>query len=226
MTSESEGRDRSRGQSKFNRVEWLASVVVAVALVGCAGPALQQAQKKAQQNKAMQQAVGIGRALNVYASEEDGLYPTGDDANRAFANLFPDMGRERPFYVSGSAWHGQPGSRFANGPDELFGDDDGGKPLEPGENHWAFNILASDDSAADIPMIADGFSARLGRYSSDPSEFGGVWGGRNAIVVFADRSARIVPLNRQMQFINIKKNNRDEFNRHGVEMVNPAHPGT
>ena len=98
--------------------------------------------------------------------------------------------------------------------------------LEPGENHWAFNILASDDSAADIPMIADGFSARLGRYSSDPSEFGGVWGGRNAIVVFADRSARIVPLNRQMQFINIKKNNRDEFNRHGVEMVNPAHPGT
>ena len=117
------------------------------------------------------------------------------------------------------------GGRFASGPDELWGEDgEGGVALEPGENHWAYNNLAADDSPVDAPLIADGFSNQVGRYSTDPNQLGGVWGGRKAIVVFWDYSVKLVPLDQNQRFTNPKENNRDEFARNGVEMVNPAKP--
>ena len=220
--SEPSGTIGTTPPSRFSRAELLLTILLAIALVGCAGPALQKAQSKARQNKALQSAKMISKALHVYADENDGLYPTGDDANQAFAKLYPDIGQESLFYVQGSAWHGR--GRFANGPDELWGGDAGGEALEPGENHWAFNIAANGESTPTIPLIADGFSHRVGTYSTDPTEVGGVWGGRSAIVVFCDFSGKVVRLDENQKFTNPKASNRDEFARYGVEMVNPAPP--
>ncbi len=220
------GSGASEGKHpRFTRVELLVATTLAAVLVGCAGPAMQQAQKKAQQNKAMQQAMGIAKALRVYSYDNDALYPSGDNANLAFAQMFPELGSEDPFYVRSSAWHGR--GRTAGGPDNLWGEDgEDGQALEPGENHWAFNIAAADDSHPSIPLIADGFSNQIGTYSTDPSELGGVWGGRSAIVVFCNLSAKIVRLDQNQKFTNPRESNRDEFARHGVEMVNPAKPSS
>ena len=84
--------------------------------------------------------------------------------------------------------------------------------------------MAEPNSAPTIPLIADGFSTQVGRYSADPGQLGGVWRGRSAIVVFCDRSAQIVKLDQQMRFTNPKQNGRDEFVRAGVDMLNPSRP--
>lgn len=215
-------------QQGFTLIELLVVIAIIAILASVSVPALQNAQISSKRNKAMQEADGIGTALKVFSSDNEGAFPHGDDANQAFAQLFPELGKEDPFFVSGSAWHGK--GRFQTGPDNLWGEDEdgdggGGQALEPGENHWAYNDAIADDSGATIPMIADGFSNQVGTYSKDKNDFGGVWRGKKAIVIFADYSAKQVKLDsKSLKYINKKANNRDEFARSGVEMVNPAKP--
>jgi len=220
-------RDHGGG---ITRVELFVIVALGVVLAGCGKAVVEKVKNEvhrgANQDKALVQAKGIAQALRVYAADEDGAYPAGENSNEAFAAFFPEIGTEAPFYVRGSAWHGK---RFEDGPDELWdeneeGTPEAGIPLEPGENHWAFNVLADAESPSHLPLIADGSTERTGVYSSDRSKLGGVWGGKTAIVVYCDGSGEIVDLDRDGRFTNPRKNNRDEFDQPGVEMINPAKP--
>ena len=221
-------KTKRMNQQGFTLIELLVVIAIIAILASVSVPALQTAQERSKQNKAMQQAIGIAKALRVWSLDEDGAYPSGDDANLAFAELFPDLGKENVFFVRGSAWHGR--GRFETGPDEQWGEDaegegGGGQPLEPGENHWAYNNLADAESSANLPLIADGFSSQVGTYAREKTELGGIWKGKRCVVVFCDASGKIVKLDKQLKFINKKANNRDEFQQSGVDMVNPAKPG-
>ena len=216
-------------QQGFTLIELLVVIAIIAILASVSVPALQNAQISSKRSKSMQEARGIGNALKMYANDNDQNFPSGDDANEAFAQLFPEFGKEDPFYVSGSAWHGT--GRKKGGPDNLWGDVDdsgdggGGEALEAGENHWAYNKLLADDTEPTLPMIADGFSNAVGTYTDDKSAVGGVWRGKKAIIVFADYSGKVVTLDKQsFKYINKKANDRDEFARNGCEMVNPKKP--
>lgn len=221
-------KTKRMNQHGFTLIELLVVIAIIAILASVSVPALQTAQLKAKQNKAMQQAIGIGKGLRTWSLDEDGAYPSGDDANQAFAQLFPDFGKENVFFVRGSAWHGK--GRFKTGPDEQWGDEEeggGGQPLEAGENHWAYNNLADAEASANLPMLADGFTSQVGTYAREKAELGGVWQGRSAIVVYCDSSGKVAKLDQKSyKLINKKANNKDEFERSGVEMVNPAKPSS
>ena len=194
-------------QQGFTLIELLVVIAIIAILASVSVPALQNAQAKAKQNKMMQQAIGIGKALRAYSLDFDGAYPTGEDANEAYAQLFPELGKENVFFVQGSAWHGT--GRFKTGPDEQWGEDDdgsggAGEALEPGENHWAFNNLADAEASAGLAMIADGFTSQVGTYAREKTELGGIWRGRGAIVVFCDNSGKVVKLDSNLKYINKK----------------------
>lgn len=214
-------------QQGFTLIELLVVIAIIAILASVSVPALQTAQLKAKQNKAMQQAIGIGKALRTWSLDEDGAYPSGDDANEAFAQLFPQLGKENVFFVRGSAWHGN--GNFKKGPDEQWGDEEeggGGEALEPGENHWSYNNLADAEASASLVLMADGFTSQVGTYAREKTELGGIWKGESAIVVYCDSSGSVEKLNDSYKLVNEKAGNRDEFERSGVEMVNPAQPSS
>ena len=214
-------------QRGFTLIELLVVIAIIAILASVSVPVFQSAQLKGAQSKAMQQATGIFKGLRTWSIDEEGLYPEGDDANQAFAQMFPDFGSEDPFYVSKSAYHGSKRGEFFKGPDNLWGEDvDGsggsGLPLEPGENHWAYNLLADSETEARLPVIADGFTSAIGTYTADRLELGGIWRGKTCIVVYADGKGKVEKLDDQYKLVD--KNNKDQFSQNGVEMVNPARP--
>ena len=218
-------KTKKLNQQGFTLIELLVVIAIIAILASVSVPALQTAQLKAKQSKALQQAKGISQALRAWSVDEDGLYPDGTDANEAFAQLFEEGMTEEVFYVSGSAWHGT--GNFRKGPDEQYGEYDevggAGKALDKGENHWAFNHLATADSRSRYPLIADGFSNSVGTYASLKTELGGIWRGKTAIVIYCGGNAKVEKLDKTYKLINEVSGN-DTFTDEGVEMLNPATP--
>jgi hypothetical protein len=147
------------------------------------------------------QASGIHKALMLYAHDHDGRFPEATtNSNEAYRQLFPEyLQEERPFYVYHSAWHDA-----ARGQKP---DDDIGLPpayanaLQPGENHWAYVSGLGAGSDSHLPVIADGFvEGSPGTYTDDPSQKGGVWKGKKAIVVLVSGAARAEPISKSTGF--------------------------
>ncbi len=171
--------------------------------------------------RALAHSKQIGLALMDYAGDHDGAFPSGPDANRCLAQLVPDMGNEKVFFIRGSAWHGS--GRFAGGPDDLYETSTpAGVALEPGENAVAFNRAARRDSREDMPLLASAFSARIGTYSGDEAELGGVSQGRYTVVIYADGSGATHDLDRDYQVKDDAGNNL--FLAPDCDFVNPALP--
>jgi prepilin-type N-terminal cleavage/methylation domain-containing protein len=187
----------------FTLIELLVVITIIAILAGIALPVFTSVQIKGQQTKALSNAKQIALALRLYASDNNGLYPsytlnqgqpsttTVANSNEAFAQLFPTYIQEEAiFWLAKSAWC------TANPPPETYdaaGTDPNVLTLAAGQNEWAYVLGLNDSSNPAMPLIADGFTGQSGpntthTYTVDQSVKGGIWKAQKAIIVHADSS--------------------------------------
>jgi prepilin-type N-terminal cleavage/methylation domain-containing protein len=187
----------------FTLIELLVVISIIAILAGIALPVFGQVQIKGAQTKALSNAKQIGTALKLYAVDNSGLFPsyslkadgTPDtsapvgDSNTAFAQLIPDyVPNEDIFWLAKSNFC----KLFPNGPDNQIDNPPVSPPqktLAQGENEWAYVLELNDSSNAAYPLVADGFNDKgTHKYTGDQTQNGGVWQGKQAIVVHVDTS--------------------------------------
>jgi len=214
-------KDRTSKSRGFTIVELIVIVFIIGILVSIAVPVFASIQRKAKLNKSLQQAKQISLGLRVYAADNDGLYPVGMNANEALAEIIDYLETEKIFYVAGSAWHGK--GRFSLGPDNMWetSEPKQGKALEAGENHYAYAVGYTDATSARFPLLASGFTKdQVGVYTNNKFAHGGVWEGKNCVVIYCDGSGLAPKLDRQT-FKLINETGVDVFTQKGVKMLNP-----
>ena len=172
--------------SAFTLIELLVVMAIIAILASIALPVFVNILQRGQQTKDLSNAKQIGLGLKLYAGDNDGLFPVtaGGQANGAYAQLIPTyIPGEKIFYVAKSIWTAQP-------PDEVFSDS--GNTLKSGENAFAYVNNLTDTSNPSFPIVADGFGATSpGVYASDDATRGGIWKGKQAIVVRVDTSGTV-----------------------------------
>jgi prepilin-type N-terminal cleavage/methylation domain-containing protein len=192
-----------RTNKAFTLIELLVVISIIAILAGIALPVFSSVQTKGAQTKALSNAKQIGLACKLFATDNNGQYPsktvdpssgrpTNADvtsSNAAFAQLFPDyLQSEQIFFQAKSAFTTKP-------PDDKLDSatgGGGGKTLDQGENHWAYVLNLTDSSNASFPLIADGFEDPNGHtYSTDETQKGGVWRAKAAIVIRVDASGKV-----------------------------------
>jgi prepilin-type N-terminal cleavage/methylation domain-containing protein len=192
----------------FTLIELLVVISIIAILAGIALPVFSQVQVKGAQTKALSNAKQIATACKLYAIDNGGLFPSFTlvggkpasppsnvpDSNTAFAQLIPDyVPSEDIFWLAKSKWCN------ATGADNQIDNpplDTPNKTLAQGENEWSYVLQLNDTSNAAFPMIADGFAGTTGpdtkhQYTTDQTKPGGIWQGKNAIVVRVDTSATV-----------------------------------
>ena len=182
----------------FTLIELLVVITIIGILAGIALPVFGQVQERGQQTKSLASAKQIGLSLKLYATDNEGQFPTGvgdpvsgpadgskaTTSNEAFACLFPTYcTAEKLFYT--------PKSAICNktAPDEVAKDKS--TCLASGENQYAYTTNLTDTSNAALPLLMDGFAAGSNRYTTDRTLAGGVWGGKKAVVIHVDDSGEV-----------------------------------
>ncbi len=207
-------------QKGFTLVELLVVITIIAILASVSVPVFGTIQRKAKLNKSLQHAKQIALALRAYAGDSNGLYPGGANANEALATIVPDIESEKIFYVPGCQWHGT--GRFQQGPDNLWetSEPKQGKALEAGENHYAYAVGFTDSTSSRFPLLASGFTqGTTGTYTDDETQPGGVWQGRNCVVIYCDGSGETPRLDKEFRYVD--GNDEDVFQLKGLNMVNP-----
>ena len=183
----------------FTLIELLVVISIIAILAGIALPVFGAVQVKGAQTKALSNAKQIGTALKLYSVDNNGVFPTYaltggrpgtqqvTDSNTAFAQLIPDyIPSEDIFWLTKSKW-----CNVAS-PDNRMDQDSPDAPtltLAAGENEWAYVLGLTDTSNPSFPIIANGFKdATAHTYSVNETEQGGVWRGKQAIVIRVDTS--------------------------------------
>ena len=176
-------------------MELVIGTVLIVLLAGAAWPYLRpwikshQNERLGRARKTATQAKVIHGWLMAYANDHGGVFPTGTNANAAYRELFKiNAGAsEDVFYIDGDPYHnsardGRPDGNVGREPDYL-------QALEPGENAFAYvsGLTASDP--ARLPLIANGFSAHPGIWTSKDDEKGGMFLGKYGVVCRVGGSA-------------------------------------
>jgi prepilin-type N-terminal cleavage/methylation domain-containing protein len=190
----------------FTLIELLVVISIIAILAGIALPVFGSVQIKGAQTKALSNAKQIGTGMRLYAVDNNGTYPsytidpaTGRpgttlvaSANEAFAQLIPDyLPNEDIFWLTKSGWC------KPTPPDNKMDAAAGvwANTLAAGENEWAYVPGLNDTSNPSFPLIADGFEAgseSAPKYVAGETLPGGVWKGKNAIVVRCDTSGSVM----------------------------------
>ncbi len=180
------------GKNAFTLIELLTVMSIIAILGGVGFPAIQAALLKGKMAAATANARSIGLSLRTYATDNEGLFPSGENvydeeittSNDAFRSLIPDyVSDERIFTVPRSAWGREADNRFEE-PAEI---------LEGGENHYAYIAGLTDTSRPGFPLVVDGTDGN-GTYVEEQGSKGGCWDGRKAVVAFVGGHAKLVNL--------------------------------
>ncbi|MEO6970832.1 MAG: type II secretion system protein [Chthoniobacterales bacterium] len=187
-----------RTTSAFTLIELLVVITIIAILASIALPVFSSVTERANQTKDLSNAKQIGLACKLFAGDHDGKYPyqdghtagtpdipppgTGSTSNAIFASLVPAyVPTEKIFYLAKSAWS-------PTVPDEDTSTE--AKRVEAGTNNFAYMFGLSDTDNPNYPLIFD--APKTGStYSTIPSDKGGVWKGRKAIVIHTDTSGTI-----------------------------------
>ena len=192
--------------SAFTLIELLVVITIIAILASIALPVFNGVTERANQTKDLSNAKQIGLALKLFATDNNGAFPSkapgadynaatdlaaGDVSNDAFWWLFPNyLQSEDIFAVAGSKW--SPGN-----PDNKIDPAGSAGPrvdsLKAGENNYAYVAGLTDTANAAFPLVADGFSATTAiTYETSKSLKGGVWAAKKAIVILCDASGQII----------------------------------
>ncbi|MEA3186909.1 MAG: hypothetical protein QOD99_739, partial [Chthoniobacter sp.] len=134
----------------------------------------------------------IGIALKCYGNDSGGNYPVDKNSygeqiatsNDAFRSLFPTyLDNEKVFTVSRSKVGAKCDNKIE--PEKEI--------LRAGENHFAYISGLSTSSNSNWPVIVDSTDGG-GHYTKVETDLGGTWKGTKSVVVRADTSAALVPL--------------------------------
>jgi prepilin-type N-terminal cleavage/methylation domain-containing protein len=201
----------------FTLIELLVVISIIAILAGIALPVFGSVQVKGAQTKALSNAKQIATALRLYAVDNSGVFPSytlgpggkptttaiSDHSNTAFAELIPDyIPSEDIFWLAKSKWCN------AAPPDNQMDSPAVSPPvktLAPGENEWAYVLNLTDTSNSSLPIIADGFitgGETSHVYSVAETDKGGVWKGKNAIVIRVDTSGAVLKVDSTAHTVN------------------------
>jgi prepilin-type N-terminal cleavage/methylation domain-containing protein len=183
---------RTAVRAGFTLIELLVVIAIIAILAGTAVPAFNNALLSGKQTRAASDARQIGLAIKMYASDNDGSFPSTASepgksiktSNDAFRTLVPTyVDTETIFTVAGSKAGAKADNRM----------DTPSQVLSRGENHWAYVSGLSSSSNSNYPLIVD-HTDGSGYYTNKEGDFGGTWKGGKAIVVRTDASASAVRL--------------------------------
>ncbi len=187
---------KSPNQKAFTLIELLVVISIIAILAGIALPAFTAVQTKGAQTKALSNAKQIGMACKLFAADFNGNYPnytniatktlatSGSNSNDVLQTLVPDYLPDKSlFAIPKSAFCTAAGSAAAAGAPTTLG---------AAENEWAYVLGLTDTSNSLWPLIASGFAApATGTYTAAEASPGGVWKGKNAIVIRCDISGKV-----------------------------------
>jgi len=203
---------RNSAPTAFTLIELLVVIAIIAILASLALPAFIGVQERAKQTKDLSNAKQIALALKQFAVDNNSEFPnraygtgapaadyasstvlgTGNTSNDAFRWLLPTYLRtEQIFLVPGSTWSPSADEVL----DAVFGAPAAPGTLTAGENGYGYITGLNDTSFSTEPLVADGWSATPGNYSTNKSLNGGVWGGTKAVIVFVDGSAQVMKVN-------------------------------
>jgi len=194
---------RTRCHQGFSIIEMVVVILILAVLVGLAIPTAFRVQLKGVQMKDLNNGKQIYLGLELFATDNDGRFPWADydasiggpsptsttvhNANAAFQNICPQYTPLRgTFIMPQSVWTaGEANETAATAP-----------LTQPGENAYAYVPgLNSYNSNPSLPLIADAFSTTVGVYTKIKGAKGSLWGGKSALVVRVDGSAKMEPCN-------------------------------
>ena len=188
----------------FTLIELLVVISIIAILAGLAMPVFSTALKKGRITDSLSNCKQINIALRMYAGDNDGTYPgtevptgttagtpltNGSFSNKAFGNLMPRYSSSKKIFATKTSKYckstNTPASTAANSSQLLAGDND-----------WLYVIAdtgtgLTETSDARWPLIGTATkSASDLTYTSITTDFGGVWGGTDAIIGYCDGSVR------------------------------------
>ncbi|HEX4085448.1 MAG TPA: type II secretion system protein [Chthoniobacteraceae bacterium] len=203
----------------FTLIELLVVIGIIALLASIALPAFSSVQVKAQQTKSLNNAKQIGFACRAFGVDNNGQYPNYPETTGSFGNTQVTYSNDAfndlvPTYLSTIQCFYQPGSyetplpRPPADPDfTQCGSQTGVSALPSGSklNHWAYVTGMSDTANSSFPLIVND-PASIGQttvtWSGTTTEKGGIWKGRQALVVHVDNSATIDQLNSSFEDMN------------------------
>ncbi len=181
---------KNRLNQAFTLIELLVVITIIAILASLSMPVFSTIQEKANITKGISNARQLILAIKVYASDNEGAYPEGSDANEAFIELVKSE------IITTEAVFGCPASSVGK-PDGDIGtkDDDFARACEDNENHWEMTSGLNDSSPGNYPLVwensdTETWDPSWDRDAAGTSDKGRTWSGGKVIVGINDNSVK------------------------------------